>query len=209
MMEQIKPDLDGIKNIVFDFGRVLLNIDPKLTQIGLMELGYRPDNESAGAKDDEVVVKLERGAISENEFIDTVISVVREGATREDIIRIWNAMLLDFPESHVATLRKLRKDYRIFLLSNSNSIHFNSYTATFRERYGIELDSLFDKMWFSFHIGIIKPDPAIFRYILEDENLIPSETLFIDDTLVHVKAAESTGIRGFHLSDGHDISDLF
>lgn len=208
-MEQNKPDLQGIKNIVFDFGRVLLNINPLLTQEGLAELGYRPDSESAGAKDDEIVVKLECGTITDDDFIDSVLSVVKEGATAQDIIRVWNAMLLDFPENHIVTLRKLKKDYKIYLLSNSNSIHFNSYTATFRERYGVELGSLFEKMWFSFHIGIIKPDPAIFRFILKDEKLEPSETLFVDDTLIHVEAAKSLGIRGFHLTGTQDISDLF
>lgn len=208
-MEQNKPDLQGIKNIVFDFGRVLLNINPLLTQAGLAELGYRPDKESQGAKDDEIVVKLECGTITDDDFIDSVLSVVKEGATSQDIVRVWNDMLLDFPENHVATLRKLRKEYKIYLLSNSNSIHFNSYTATFRERYGVELGSLFEKMWFSFHIGIIKPDPAIFRFILKDEKLEPSETLFVDDTLIHVEAAKSLGIRGFHLTGTQDISDLF
>ncbi len=208
-MKENKPNLNGIKNIVFDFGRVLLNINPLLTQKGLMELGYRPDNESAGAKDDQIVVKLESGKITKEDFIDAVISVVKEGATSNDIIQVWNAMLLDFPENHVNTLKKLRKNYKVYLLSNSNIIHFDSYTTTFREKYGFELGDLFDKMWFSFQIGIIKPEPDIFRYILKDENLVPEETLFVDDTLMHVESAWSLGIRGFHLEDGNDISDLF
>ncbi len=208
-MEEKKPDLTGIKNIVFDLGRVLLNINPLLTQAGLAELGYRPDNESAGAKDDEIVIKLERGALSDDDFIKDVLSVVKEGATPDDIIRVWNAMLLDFPENHVSTIQRLKKDYKIFLLSNSNSIHYKSYTSAFRQRYGFEFGELFEKMWFSFHIGITKPDPEIFRYILEDRKLVPSETLFIDDTLVHVEAAQGMGIRTFHLTGTQDISNLF
>lgn len=208
-MEQTKPDLKGIRNIVFDFGRVLLNINPLLTQAGLAELGYKPDSESAGAKDDAIVMDLERGAITEEAFIDSVLSVVNEGVTPDDIIRVWNAMLLDFPENHVTTIQKLKEHHKVYLLSNSNSIHFDSYTASFKERYGFELSSLFEKMWFSYQIGLIKPDPSIFTFILDDGNLQPHETLFIDDTLVHVEAARSVGIKAYHLTGTQDISDLF
>lgn len=203
------PDLLGIKNIVFDFGRVLLNIDPMLTQMGLSELGYRPDDESKGAKDDAIVTNLESGKISPDEFISSVLSVVSETATSNDIIRVWNAMLLDFPEKHVKTLLKLKQNYRVFLLSNSNQIHYDFYIRSFRETYGFELSSLFEKMWFSFQLGMIKPNIEIFKYILKDADLIPSETLFVDDTLMHIESARKTGIRGFHLTADNDISDLF
>lgn len=203
------PDLLGIKNIVFDFGRVLLNIDPRLTQIGLAELGYRPDDESKGAKDDAIVTNLESGKIRPNEFISSVLSVVTETATSNDIIRVWNAMLLDFPEKHVKTLLKLKQNYRIFLLSNSNQIHYDFYIRSFRETYGFELSSLFEKMWFSFQLGMIKPNVEIFEYILRDANILASETLFVDDTLMHIESARKTGIRGFHLDADNDISDLF
>jgi putative hydrolase of the HAD superfamily len=203
------PDLLGIKNIVFDFGRVLLNIDPRLTQIGLAELGYRPDDESKGAKDDAIVTNLESGKIRPDEFISSVLSVVTETATSNDIIRVWNAMLLDFPEKHVKTLLKLKQNYRIFLLSNSNQIHYDFYIRSFRETYGYELSSLFEKMWFSFQLGMIKPNVEIFEYILRDANILASETLFVDDTLKHIESARKTGIRGFHLDADNDISDLF
>ncbi|MGE5382092.1 MAG: HAD-IA family hydrolase, partial [Omnitrophica WOR_2 bacterium] len=193
----------------FDFGRVLLNIDPRLTQIGLAELGYRPDDESKGAKDDAIVTNLESGKIRPDEFISSVLSVVTETATSNDIIRVWNAMLLDFPEKHVKTLLKLKQNYRIFLLSNSNQIHYDFYIRSFRETYGFELSSLFEKMWFSFQLGMIKPNVEIFEYILRDANILASETLFVDDTLMHIESARKTGIRGFHLDADNDISDLF
>lgn len=208
-MDTNLPDLTGIKNIVFDFGRVLLNIDPRLTQMGLAQLDYKPDDATKGAKDDEIVVNLETGKISPQEFIDAVLDVVEEGTKPEDIINVWNAMLLDFPERHVETLRKLRQSYNIYLLSNSNQIHYDSYINTFRNKYGFDLVDLFDKMWFSFQLGVIKPDPRIFEFILHDAQLKAEETLFVDDTMMHVEAAQKLGIRGFHLSGINDISDLF
>lgn len=208
-MSNISPDLTGIKNIVFDFGRVLLDIDPRLTQMGLAQLEYKPDDATKGAKDDEIVVNLETGKISAKEFIDAVLEVVKDGTNDEDIIRVWNAMLLDFPERHVETLRKLRETYNIFLLSNSNQIHYDHYMKVFSDKYGFDLSDLFDKMWFSFQLGVIKPDPRIFEFILHDAQLKAEETLFVDDTLMHVEAAMKLGIRGFHLSGDNDISDLF
>lgn len=203
------PDLAGIKNIVFDFGRVLLNIDPYLTQKGLTQLGYRPHDEKAGAKDDEVVVKLEQGKISPEEFLDEVLEVLIEGTTKQQVIDAWNAMLLDFPQKHLKTIQQLKQNYKVFLLSNSNQIHYDHYSKTFYQTYGIELEDLFDKTWFSFNIGVIKPETDIFRFILSDGKLNPEETLFIDDTLVHVQAARSIGIKAYHLTDNEDVSDLF
>lgn len=208
-MTKMQPDITGIKNIIFDLGRVLLNINPLLTQIELSRLGYRPDDESKGAKDDEIVIKLECGKISVEDFIKAVKAIVKAGTTNADIINAWNAMLLDFSEQHVNTLRSLRKNYKIYLLSNSNQIHFDFYTKTFRDTYGFELSDLFDKMWFSFQIGIVKPEPGIFIHVLQEGVLRPEETLFIDDTLMHVEAAEKLGIRGCHLIGDNDISSLF
>jgi len=207
-MTKIHPDLTGIKNIIFDLGRVLLNINPLLTQIELSRLGYRPDDESKGAKDDEIVIKLECGKISAEGFINAVKAIVKEGTSSANIINAWNAMLLDFPVQHVNTLRSLGNNYKIYLLSNSNQIHFDCYTKTFRDTYGFDLSDLFDKMWFSFQIGIVKPEPEIFTYVLQDGSLKPEETLFIDDTLMHVEAARKLGIRAFHLEGDQDISEL-
>ncbi len=208
-MTKTGPDLTGIKNIIFDLGRVLLNINPLLTQRELSKLGYRPDDEARGAKDDEVVIKLECGKISVADFISSVKAIIREGATDADIIYAWNAMLLDFPANHIDTLLALRKNYKVYLLSNSNQIHFDCYSQSFRKTYGIELADLFDKMWYSFQIGIIKPDPGVFTYVLKDGILKPEETLFIDDTLMHVEAAGKLGIRAYHLEGDQDISELF
>lgn len=204
-----KPDLTGIKNIIFDFGRVLLNINPSLTRQALLRLQFRPNKGVEGRKDDDVVALLEAGKITSEEFIDIVLQAVEENTSREEVISAWNAMLLDFPESHVTCLRNLKKDYRLFLLSNSNQIHYDHYALTFKEAHGFELSELFEKMWFSFEVGLIKPDTEIFRYVLNDANLRPDETLFVDDTLVHVEAAEKVGIRAFHLTGHNDICDIF
>jgi putative hydrolase of the HAD superfamily len=204
------PDLYGIRNIVFDFGRVLLNIDIPRSQRALAQLGFNPGVKARKENDDKAVVLYESGKITSSDFIRLIQSALRDPGTPEKkIIDAWNEMLLDFPENHILTLRKLKKKYRLFLLSNSNELHFVKYTNDFRIRYGFEMSTLFDKMWFSFIVGTVKPDPAIFEYIIKDGNLNPDETLFIDDTLMHVEAAKKIGIRSYHLEGETDVSDIF
>lgn len=208
-MNRTLPNLAGIKNIIFDLGRVLLNINPQLTMTGLAQLGYQPQYEKSGGKNDDVIVQLEKGLILPSEFRTEVLALLKEGVTEEEVTRVWNALLLDFPQERLSLLKKLKKDYKLYLLSNSNLIHYDYYTKTFLDRYGFELSTLFEKEWYSFNLGMIKPDPEIFSYVLNDGDLNPSETFFIDDTLENVEAASRFGIRAYHLTSDLDITELF
>ncbi len=202
-MESSPICLKGIKNIVFDLGRVLLNIDPARTQKGFASLGFRP---SKG--DDDVVIAIEKGAISPKTFTDSVLASVNPGTTAKQVTDAWNDMLLDFPVNRVTMLQQLRPDYRIFLLSNSNKIHYDHYATQFETVYGFPMSDLFDKMWFSFEIGLIKPDIEIFRHVLSNSYLIAEETLFIDDTEEHIASAKKLGIKTYHHTGEKDISEL-
>jgi putative hydrolase of the HAD superfamily len=210
-MEKIvqKPDLKNIKNIIFDFGNVLLNINPALTAEAFKKLGIKDESDFFGGRSSiELMVKYERGQATSEEFIQAISSSVSDIVTNKEIIDAWNALLLDFPSKRVELLQQLRSDYRLFLLSNTNQIHFEKYTQQFQAIYGYPLESLFEKMWFSHQIGLSKPDTAVFEFVLKDKNLNPAETLFIDDTLMHVEAARKSGIYGWHLTQGSDVCEI-
>lgn len=210
-MEKIaqKPDLKNIKNIIFDFGNVLLNINPALTAEAFKKLGIKDESDFFGGRSSiELMVKYERGQATSQEFIQAISASVTYKVTSGQIIDAWNALLLDFPSKRVELLQQLRSDYRLFLLSNTNQIHFEKYTQQFQAIYGYPLESLFEKMWFSHQIGLSKPDTAVFEFVLKDKNLNPAETLFIDDTLMHVEAARKSGIYGWHLSQGSDVCEI-
>lgn len=210
-MEKIvqKPDLKNIKNIIFDFGNVLLNINPALTAEAFKKLGIKDESDFFGGRSSiELMVKYERGQATSEEFIQAISASVSDKVTSEQIIDAWNALLLDFPSMRVELLQQLRSDYRLFLLSNTNQIHFEKYTQQFQAIYGYPLESLFEKMWFSHQIGLSKPDTAVFEFVLKDKNLYPAETLFIDDTLMHVEAARKSGIYGWHLTQGSDVCEI-
>ena len=201
--------MNNIHNIIFDFGGVILNINFQKTIEAFQALGRGYD--AAFFKEfgqSEIFEGLEMGRISEKEFYDTIRRVTGIGVTDEDLRTAWDALLLDMPEDRVELLKKVRKHYRIFLLSNTNAIHYETYNGAFKQRYGHDLDQLFEKAWWSFRIGMRKPFPSTFRWVLQDAGLKADETLFIDDTLQHVEGAREAGLYGFHLHNV-EITSLF
>jgi putative hydrolase of the HAD superfamily len=202
-----------IKNIIFDFGGVICNIDVTLTEHAFHKLGLqRFDKKKAVTDTAGLFEQFETGRISPDDFRCQVRSHFGSSLSDQVIDEAWNALLLDIPPERIRILEGLRKNYRIFLLSNSNKIHYDHYLNDFRIRYGFQdFDALFEKAWFSFNIGLKKPDPTIFKFVLQYSGLQPDETLFIDDTLIHVVSAQRTGLNAHHLkiADGRSILDIF
>ena len=111
-------------------------------------------------------------------------------------------MILDFPADRVKYLENLRKQYRIFLLSNTNEIHKGKFHRMFEANYGYSIYDLFERNHYSHEMGKRKPDPAIFLQVLEEDHLVAAETFFIDDLEENVIAAESIGIKGLYIQPG-------
>ncbi len=204
---------EKIKNIIFDFGGVICNIDVTLTERAFQNLGLQRFDKKKAVTDTVGLFELfETGRISPADFRDKIRGHFGFALTDTAIDEAWNALLLDIPPERISILDSLRNNYRIFLLSNSNKIHYDHYVNDFRVKFGFDdFDALFEKAWFSFNIGLKKPDPAIFRYVLHHCGLQPDETLFIDDTLVHVESAQRTGLNAHYLkiADGQSILDIF
>jgi putative hydrolase of the HAD superfamily len=207
------PHPESFSSIIFDFGNVICNINPKLTEQAFIALGLKSFDTSLSISASKgLFEQLETGTITPEDFRDGLRRFFPTTLTNEQLDHAWNALLLDIPAPRIRLLEKLRTQYRIFLLSNSNIIHYNHYLAGFQQEYGyVGFDALFEKAWFSFDIGLKKPDLAIFEFVIAQGNLIPSETLFIDDTLQHVEGARKAGIRGYHLkaSQGEQVTNLF
>jgi putative hydrolase of the HAD superfamily len=129
-------------------------------------------------------------------------------ASDSEIDRAWNILLLDFPQPRVELLKLLRKNYRVYLLSNTNSIHFEHYTREFYEKYGISMIDLFERVFVSHEIGIHKPDAGIYTHVLTNAEINASETLLIDDTIINIEAAALQGIKGIHIN-GMDVTSYF
>lgn len=203
--------LKGIKNIIFDLGGVIVNIDYLLTLSAFKALGLK-DVEKIYTQFSQLpwFDKYDTGGISSDDFISEFSRLLKPETTREQIVHAWNVMLLDFPQERAELLLKLKGRYRTFLLSNTNELHIDYYFQHLSEKYGYdEMKSFFEKDYYSYRIGMRKPNKEIFEYVLRENDLKASETLFIDDTIQHVEGARAAGLRAYHLVSPETILDIF
>jgi putative hydrolase of the HAD superfamily len=209
------PNHTSIKNIIFDFGGVICDLDIQRTVEKFKEFGSPKAEFSTASKDQDrqfelLVLSYETGLITSRQFRDIIRNHYQVPPSDTAIDDAWNALLVGIPEPRIRLLESIRDSYRIFLLSNSNEIHFLKYREDLRQQYGYrDFDALFEKVYFSYRLHLKKPDPAIFQWVLEENKLDPAETLFIDDTLMHVAAACELGITGYHLRNGEELTGLF
>ncbi len=207
-----KINLKHIKNVIFDLGGVILNIAPEKTVERMKKLGITNfDRLYSELKQNETFDLLEKGMLSEDQFVAEILKHIDDPIEKEQILEAWNALLLDFPDERVALLDELNKSerFRTFLLSNTNGIHKKTYNEDLYQNFSRRLEDLFEKAYFSHEIAMRKPDPEIFQYVLRREKLEPSETLFIDDSEVNIAAASRVGLKTFHIKEGVSIVDLF
>jgi len=206
----IEIQKSAVRNIIFDLGGVLLNINPLLSLIELGKIsGIGKDELISRFVKERIFEKFDTGSLNPAQFRSELCRIINKNVNDAEIDRAWNMLLLDFPLPRVELLQQLRKNYRVFLLSNTNSIHFDYYTNDFYKKYGFRMITLFDRLFLSYEIGIHKPDAGIYTYVLENANIDAKETVFIDDSLANIKAAEELGIAGIHIHDGHDVVDFF
>ncbi len=202
--------LKGIKNIIFDLGGVLLNIDPKKTIDAFGRLGMEQLISDKGLSyDHDIFYLMEQGRISPDEFRTGVLRFLPNEVTFDEIDAAWTAMLLDFPAIRVELVKELRNEYRIYLFSNTNAIHVEKYHSNFRNQHGFEVPSLFEKDFYSNEIGFRKPAPESFQEIIRLSGIRPEESLFIDDSLQNVEAAIASGLKGLWLQPGQKVENLF
>ena len=194
-----------INTIIFDFGDVFINLDKQATIVGLEKLGLKEWNEDLN----QLNMQFEKGLISEENFL-LGIQQHLPGASINEISRAWNAILLDFPLYRLEFLQKLSKKYRLFLLSNTDSIHIDTFEQNKGVSFYSDFYQCFEKVYFSFEIGLRKPDAAIFNCLIQKYELSPKHTLFIDDKKENTDAALLLGFNVWNLQVGEeDVVDLF
>jgi putative hydrolase of the HAD superfamily len=201
---------ESIKNIIFDLGNVIINIDPELSVQAMSELGFNDFEKSYSLLNQSNLFDLlEKGKISAEGFCAEINSELKEKVSSDKINKAWGAMLLDFPVKRIKLLQILAKKYRLFLLSNTNIIHFHQYNNDLINQFGFGLNSLFEKAYYSFEMGLRKPDPEIFEQVLEESNLNPFETVFIDDLDKNIDVAGRMGINTIwiDIAKGDDITE--
>ncbi len=202
--------MSSIKNIVFDLGGVLIDIDVAKTNDAFAALGIHQFQQYYSlSMASPLFEALETGAIEAAAFYDSLRSITNTNIDDAQLQHAWNALLLNWRRHSVRHLQTLAKNYKLYLFSNTNKIHHDAFLSYFTAQTGLALfDDLFTSVWYSFDRKIRKPYASSFELLLQTEQLRPGETLFIDDTLVNIEGAKKVGMRTHHLLSDEKIEDL-
>jgi HAD superfamily hydrolase (TIGR01509 family) len=202
--------MSEIKNIIFDLGGVIINLDTAKTISEFNKLSKLPFEAIYTQLQQSTIFDLfDKGLISESDFFVELKKVTQSTASESELKQAWNAMLLDFPINRLNLLMKLKPQYRLFLLSNTNETHVTEFEKTLSETHQyINLESFFEKVYYSCRMQMRKPDVEIFEFVLTDNALNASETLFIDDSPQHVQGALKTGISAHLLPKEKEVEEL-
>ena len=202
--------MSKINNIIFDLGGVILNLDYSRTIKEFNKLGlFNFESLYSQKKQSGIFDDFEKGEISIEKFIYSINNTTKLNIKKTDFRFAWNAMLLDLPKERLEFIKKLKKDFKVYLLSNTNEIHIEKFEANLKKNNFLEeFQSCFDQIYYSYKIGLRKPDKDCFNKVLKDHNLIAHETLFIDDSLQHIEGAKKVGIKAILLKKEITILEL-
>lgn len=201
----------GIRNLLVDFGSVLITLDRQRCINNFKKLGLNNVDELLGAyTEQDIFMKLEKGLITSAQFRDGIREAIgRADVTDEQIDAAWNSYLLDIPSYKLDLLLKLRQKYVVYLLSNTNEIHWRwSCEHAFPYR-GFRSKDYFEKIYLSYEMQMMKPDAEIFEAVLADAGIDPRQTLFIDDIDANCQTARTLGISTYTPQAGEDWGHLF
>ncbi|MBL7768336.1 MAG: HAD family phosphatase [Flavipsychrobacter sp.] len=202
--------MEKIETIILDLGGVLLNISFEATEKAFESIGVTNFHQYFSQyKASPLFEQLETGVVSEQEFFDYFRKETGLVVDDEAITTAWNAMLLDFPQERINWLRSLENRYRVFLFSNTNSIHHEAFQLKFSAEFpGKPFDLHFEKAYYSHLLGKRKPYVEAFEALIRDAAINPSTTLFIDDTKTNIEGAQQAGMKGIFLTNGETVLDL-
>lgn len=195
-----------IKNIIFDWGGVLIDLDMKGCIKAFEEIGIHDFYQLiTGAEETGIFKTYELGNCTTSEFHEAVRNLANRPLTDEDIDHVWNAMVKSVPEEKLQLLAELKEQYAVYLLSNTNELHWEYASDKVFQYKGMKREDFFKETFLSFRMHLAKPDTEIFRTALQEANLNPGETLFIDDSPINCEAASAVQLQTLHYIPGTDL----
>ena len=191
------------KNLIFDLGNVLYDIDFVKMYKAFEALGIPNfENHFTLNKSDQIFFDLEKGFINERAFCEGFNKLYHLSLSHQEIVDAWNALLVGYRKESVEWVKDHNSQFSTFLYSNTNQIHYDQFIPQYSREIGGNFENLFKTPYYSHKMGQRKPDPASFQFILDKEGLIAEETLFIDDNEPNIIAAASVGLQVLFLQTG-------
>ena len=194
-----------INTIIFDFGDVFINLDKQAPVVNLQKLGLKNWNNDL----DLLNHQFEKGLIDRKTFLQGIQNQI-PNASLDEIEQAWNSVLLDFPLYRLEFLQLLSQKYRLFLLSNTDAIHIREFENKNGISFYSDFYQCFEKVYFSYEMGMRKPDLEIYKTVINNHELLPKHTLFVDDKKENTDAAMQLGLQVWNLQVGtDDVVHLF
>jgi putative hydrolase of the HAD superfamily len=204
--------IQDVTSIIFDLGGVIIDIDTSRSfqKLSSFYTGDKP-GEDLLSENVELFLDFEKGLISSDDFRSGIRRLTENsGLSDSEIDAAWNEMLLQIPAERFRVLENIRDRYQLFVLSNTNAIHVPALNKIVEQTSGKpDIAHFFDKVYFSHEIQKRKPEPEIYRQLLDENQLTPQQTLFIDDRRENIEAASSLGMQVFHVTPEMDIVEFF
>ncbi len=201
--------MQKIKNIIFDLGGVIFDVNYQLTIDAFKKLGASDFKKVYSKKEqNKLFDQFEEGKISPVKFRDGLRKKFRLSDNDATLDKAWNAMLQGWTKNKLDFIKDLNNNYRVFLLSNTNETHLKEVFKMLERQIGIQnVNNYFEQAYYSNIIGLRKPNAAVFKYVLTENSLKGKETLFIDDSPQHVEGAKQAGMKGYYLKKDQNIID--
>lgn len=201
-----------VRNIIFDLGGVILDVNIAQTILAFAKLKID------GLKSDDIIsahkgylYDLEVGNITPDDFISRIYKDYPSAMTASDkqIWDAWNMMLQPYDPARIKIIEALKEQYNLYLLSNTNFPHRVKFKEMFRKQFGENFEDLFEECFYSDIMHLRKPDPRIYEQVIKQTRIAPEKTLFIDDNEANITGARKLGLQAYHLTGGEKITDLF
>lgn len=199
--------LSDFDTIIFDFGGVILDIDPDLSRRRFVNmLGM----EKARLLETEQLPQLyEKGNISRTEFVERINRIAETNISETEIIAAWNAMLLNYKPARIEWIKRLHQNHKLLMLSNTNDAHFEYFHNKLIAEYGVTFYQLFDHVYLSHEMGMLKPSHEIYETVIREQQLNLQRTLFIEDTERNVAGAQEVGLQTLLIPQNGEFYEFF
>lgn len=204
-------ELKGVEAIVFDLGGVIIDLDFQRSVDQFAALSGKSEEViRQGVFESGLLHRYEKGLYTDAQFLADIQNIFEFKGDTSSIEEAFLALLLHIPPARIALIQELSKKYRVFILSNTSAIHYREVNAILKRDTGhAHLDDLFEKVFLSFELGLLKPHQEIYAAVLEQAQLKAAHTLFLDDNADNLKGAAALGIRTALVSTEHSILTLF